>query len=427
MAQYSLQRNALLNQNDALYEVMMIANEHGTTGTGGFSSTTLDAFGRLKVSQPLTLFDSFTRYKDNAKFAVQTATGGLSAISSEDSASIDLQVTTTSGSKVVRESKRVFAYQPGKSLQVLNTFVMEEAKEGLRQRVGYFGSANGIFLELDGFELYLVKRAYGSDIRVHQTAWNLDILDGTGRSNAFLDISKAQIFWMDIEWLGVGSIRCGFVIDGVFIQCHTFHHANVVEGPYMATACLPIRYEIENTTTTASNSKLKQICSTVVSEGGYSLTGTPFSVGVELASRKDMTSANTYYPVIAIRLRNDRKDAIALPSGLSINVLGSGGTSLVSYRILENSHITGGTWLNADSDSNISYNTTMSSFIDGNILSQGYLTVTNQAAGNVDLKGDIFKYQLKRNFDSCEALLVAVASTGAGDDVVASIDWEEIT
>ncbi len=427
MAQYSLQRNALLNQNDALYEVMMIANEHGTTGTGGFTSTALDAFGRLRVSEPFTLFDSFTRYKENTKFSTQASVGGTHALSLDDSASIDMSVTTTQGSKVIRESKRVFAYQPGKSLQILNTFVMNEEKVGLRQRVGYFGSSNGIFLELDGLDLYLVRRSYGSDERVHQLAWNIDPLDGTGRSNVSLDISKAQIFWMDVEWLGVGSIRCGFVVDGIFLQCHTFHHANVTTRPYMATACLPIRYEIENTATTESNSKLKQICATVISEGGYTLTGIPLSVGVALTAKKDLTVANTYYPVLAIRLRNDRRDAIAIPNSISIQAVSSGGSSLLSYHVTEASQIVGGSWLNADSDSNVVYNTTMTSFVGGNIIHQGYFGASNQSSGNVDLKGDVFKYQLKRNFDSCETFLISVASSGAGDDVVASIDWEEIT
>jgi hypothetical protein len=426
MAQYSTQTNSLLNQNNALYEVMMIANDYGVTGTGGFSSTTIDAFGRLRSSQPLTLFDSFTRYKDNGKFAAQTSTGGAAALSVDDAASIDMTVTTSSGSKVVRESKRVFAYQPGKSLQILNTFVLNEAKENLRQRVGYFDTNNGIFLELDGSTLYLVKRAYGSDIRVAQEDWNVDIVDGTGRSTAYLDITKAQIFWTDIEWLGVGSVRCGFVIDGVFIQCHTFQHANIVAGPYMATACLPVRLEIENTSTTLSSSKLKQICSTVISEGGYSLTGAPYSSGINLGSEKDLTSADTYYPVLAIRLRNDRRDAIVIPTGVSIQGISAGGSNIIAYRIYDNATITGGTWSNVDSASNVSINKAPTSFTGGKIISQGFLSISNQASGSVDLRGDLFKFQLKRNFDSCESFMIVAGSSGSGDDVIAAIDWEEI-
>lgn len=426
MVQYSTQRNEKLDNNNAIYEVVMLADPYGGTSSGGNLSTSMDAFGRHRVSEPFTLFDSFTRYADNGKFATKTSGSAFTTIGA-DSASIDLTVDGTNGSYCYRESKRVFAYQPGKSLQVMSTFVMADGIPNLRQRVGYFSSTNGIFLEQDGTTLYLVKRSQGSDTRVIQDDWNIDPLDGTGRTNIFLDITKAQIFWTDIEWLGVGSVRCGFVIDGVFIHCHTFHHANTTIAPYMTTACLPVRLEIQNTGSTLLTNKLKQICSTVISEGGYTLTGTPRSASLTLGAEKDLSAADTYYPIIAIRLRNDRRDAIVLPSGIALQGVTNGG-SIIHYKVYKGSAISGGTWTYADSASSaVEYNANPSTFTGGKVLTQGFVSLSNQSAGTVDLKDAFFKFQLERNFDSSESFLLVAGTSNSGDDIMASIDWQEIT
>ena len=233
-----------------------------------------DSFGRLRVSEPFTLFDSSHRYRDNGLWATQTATGGTVVFDANEGC-VDLSVTTSSGSTVRRETYKVFAYQPGKSLLSLNTFVMAPAQTGLTQRVGYYGAANGMFLELANSTLSLVKRSSVTgvlvDTPVAQASWNVDPMDGTGPSGIILDITKAQILFMDFEWLGVGSVRCGFVIDGEFYTCHIFHHANIVTSTYITTASLPVRYEIFNTAGTVTSSTLKQICSSVISEGGYEL------------------------------------------------------------------------------------------------------------------------------------------------------------
>jgi hypothetical protein len=126
-----------------------------STATGAIAT---DAFGRLRTSAPLTLFDSSHRYADNDLWSTQTANGGATAFNANEGL-VALTTTTTSGSKVYRETTKVFSYQPGKSLLVLNTFVLEPAKTGLRQRVGYYGAANGMYLELADSTLSFVERS----------------------------------------------------------------------------------------------------------------------------------------------------------------------------------------------------------------------------------------------------------------------------
>jgi hypothetical protein len=189
--------------------------------------TNTDAFGRLRVSQPYTLFDSQNRYAADNQFDTSTVTGGSTTYLPNES-TLQLNVNTASGAEVVRQTFRSFPYQPGKGLLVLATFVMNEAKTNLRQRVGYFGTQNGLFFQLNNTTKSFILRTYISGSvddttrKVDQSAWNGDKLDGTGASGLTLDLTKPQILWMDFEWLGVGNVRCGFIINGEYIVCHTY-------------------------------------------------------------------------------------------------------------------------------------------------------------------------------------------------------------
>lgn len=404
------------------------------TVTGNVSITSnIDAFGRLRVSNPFTLMDSFHRYADNGKFYYSNTAGGTYALNT-NTASLDLTLNTTSGARVYKESKRVYAYQPGKSLQVLTTFVMNPAKTNLRQRIGYFGANNGFFLERSD-DVYFVKRSSvtGSvvDTPAVKSTWNVDPLDGTGPSGIVLNLDDPQIMWMDIEWLGVGSVRMGFVIGGQFIHCHTFHHANLnasPKGAYMQTACLPLRAEIENTSTTVSSSTLKQVCATVVSEGGYSLIGRPRTIGIEPvnSSTVQCVNAGTYYPVVSIRLNPSTLDAIALPKQIDVLPINAAN---YKWKIVQGATIAGAVWANAASDSVVQYNTNTAATMSGGIdLNAGYVTSTVQGGGSLSMTDDIFQYQLERNsFTSTpDVFTLAVASGTATSNVAGQILWEEL-
>jgi hypothetical protein len=422
-----------VRDNSNLYPVIKTQTVSGyplevtTVGVAG------DAFGRLRTSDPFTLFDSSHRYQDNNLWS--TATGVSSdATFNADAGLVDLNVTTTSGGYVTRETKQVFSYQPGKSLLVLNTFVMEPDKENLRQRVGYFNGSNGIYIQLDEGVLSFVKRSFvtGSvtETVVTQAQWNIDKLDGTGHSGKTLDITKAQIFWMDIEWLGVGTVRLGFVIDGVFIHCHSFHHANLIEATYITTASLPLRYEIINLDTTDSNSTLKQVCSTVISEGGYELRGEQRAIGTLISSPYDLTATGVRYPVASIRLKAspNRLDSIVIPTAIS--VLGQGNNGIYTWELVQDATTSGGTWSGVDSSSAVEYNISGSSTSGGTVVAKGYLASSNQGSTSVDIsKEALFAFQLKRNglTNLPEEFSLVVETKVAGHDVYGSLDFEEIS
>lgn len=435
MAQYRIDSHGYLPQEKTLFEVVMLADQYGNqVGPANPTGVAVDAFGRARVSMPFTLFDSSHRFKDNGLWVTSNSVN-TSVTFSPNEGVINLVVGTSTSNSVIRETTRVFSYQPGKSLQIFNTFAMANAQTNLVQKVGYYGANNGIYLEQSNNDIFFVQRSYTSgtlvETKVAQADWNADTLLGavnTSPSQRTLDLSKAQIMFTDIEWLGVGTVRCGFVIDGQIIHCHSFHHANEIITTYMTTASLPLRYEIANIGPTGNTSLMKQICSSVISEGGYELRGSQKSIALAVNAPRDLTSANTDYPVMSIRLKSDRLDAIVIPTAASLFGIGNNGRFL--YKLIDNGTLVSPSWVSGGNDSAVEYDISATSISGGNIVASGYFSSTTQSDTPVEiLKAALFRFQLQRNSftSNAYAFSVVVSALTAGDDVLASLDWEEIS
>ena len=437
MAQWrSDQRVLHRSHNKTLYEVNMLDNRFSPAGT------LTDAFGRLRTSAGYTLFDSSHRYQDNGKWSTSIAGTSNTEYKINESA-VNLNVNTANNSHVYRETNRVFSYQPGKSLLIMNTFAMNPPKAGLTQRVGYFNAENGIFLENDGTGNYLVLRSNvtgtPTDHRVAQADWNVDKFDGSGYASQStslehtggVNVAKTNILWMDIEWLGVGDVRCGFVVDGLMLPAHVFHNDNVNTTTYMTTATLPCRYEIKNTANTTSNSTLKQICSTVISEGGYELTGKSASISIPITTPKDLPTAGTFTPIISLRLRDSFKDAVAVLK--DVEFFGVTNNTSYRYKIIIGGTLTGASFANTANDSCIEYDTAATAITGGRDAQVGYVNVSAGAGGAaVNLsRADLFAYQFQRDPFAANnnGIIITLAGTGAtsGDNAVGAMTWEEIT
>ena len=395
------------------------------TITGGNVTTTitgtnLDAFGRLRVSNPVTLFDSQNRYIDGEQFSSTTATGGNVVYVANES-SFNLNVSAASGSSVIRQSKTVQGYQPGKSLLIMNTFAMATLKANCRQRVGYFTADNGIYFEAVGTQLNLVIRSSvtGSVVeeRIPQASWNGNTL----LSGTVLDPTLTQIFWCDVEWLGVGNVRTGFVINGEFIVCHTFQHANQPGNTtvYMTTATLNPRYEITNTGATSGASTMKQICSTVISEGGY----TP-STKIGYVSNNTVptrvSSANTVTALCSIRLNPAYPDAVVVPAQLDLLLID---VRYGQFQLIENATFT-------TSFSNVA-GSVVQTAIHSNVITDGTVVYSGLTSSRdeVEIGDDVKKrIQLWRTAAGTPSTLtLAVAYTAANADLLWKMGWEELS
>jgi hypothetical protein len=306
---------------------------------------------------------------------------------------------------------------------------MNTPKTNLRQRVGLFGANDGVFFENDGTYNYVVIRSgsTGVEERVRQDAWNGDRLNGLGGvtnpSGITLFPDRTQIFHADVEWLGVGSVRVGFVIDGAFIICHTFNHANQPGNTkvYMTTATLPIRYEITNTGVTANASMMTQICSTVISEGGYNNFGTTQSAGTG-TTQKRLSDSGTYYPIVSIRLNSSRLDSIVFPR--QIDVL-SPSVNYYRWVLFLNSTLTGATFATTSPTGTVDIDVAATALSGGIEIQSGYASAREvQILSAVDY----FQFQLGRTVTGVSDIVtLAIAATANNADVLAELGWQELT
>ena len=405
----------------------VVSGNVGVTGTANVAlgGTNLDAFGRLRISEPFTLFDSQNRYIDGEQFSSLTATGGNVVYVANES-SFNLNVSSTNGSSVIRQSKTVQAYQPGKSLLTMNTFAMATLKANLRQRVGYFTEGNGIYFEANGTSLFLVIRSSTTGVvveeRIAQASWNGNTLLDGNPSGIVLDPTLTQIFWNDVEWLGVGNVRAGFVINGQFIVCHTFQHANQPGNTtvYMTTATLNPRYEITNTGATSGNSTMKQICSTVISEGGFT-PSTKIGYVTNNTSATRVSSSNTVTSLCSIRLNPAYPDAVVIPAQIDLLLLD---VRYGQFQLIENATIANASFSNVAGS-------VVQSAIHTDTITNGTVVYAglNSSRDEVEIGEDIKKrLQLWRYANGTPSTLtLAVAYTATNADLLYKLGWEELT
>jgi len=405
-------------------------NVTGGSVVSTLGGTNLDAFGRLRVSNPVTLFDSQNLYVDSGQFSSVTANSGSVTYVANES-SFNLAVTSANGSSVINQSKITQPYQPGKSLLTMESFCMGTLKTGCRQRVGYFTDNNGVYFEANGENLFLVIRSTASgsvvEERIAQIDWNTDNLLGVGGttnpSGIELDPATVNIFWCDIEWLGVGSVRAGFVIDGNFIVCHKFNHANNVGNTkvYMTTATLNPRYEITNTSATSGSTTMKQICSTVISEGGYTPAPTIGYIGSGIQPTR-LSTGNVYTNLATIRLNPSCIDAVVLPSQIDLLLTD---VQYGSWQLVLNaSNVAGLTYANVNGGV-VQANTSAVQIGDGTVVYGG----VTSSRDTFTVAEDVSKrLQLGRYANGTPITLTLCAGYGANNaDLIWRFGWSEVT
>ena len=388
-------------------------------------SFNLDAFSRLRTGGPHSLFDSTQMFNDQPLFWENILTGNGTATYRQNEACTRLECTTTSGDKVIRQTKEYFKYQPGKSLRMAMTGIVGTGKTNVTKRVGYFDDHNGVFYEQTSTGLYVVERSYttGSVVenKIAQSNWNIDPLDGTGKSAITVDMSKGQIFVLDIQWLGMGRVRMGFSIDGEFYYCHQFLHSNIVDKVYMQTADLPLRYEIENTGTTVSNTYMDNVCVEIESEGGYNPKGVTRIVTTGLTHR---TVASSYVPIIALRLKSDYNRAQILP--LSFKTYNESNT-VVHVKLIHGATLTGASWVSAGTYSIAEYDVSATAYSGGEEIDDMF--VSSQGADRNQLASEVPEMLLKivSDYAGTSQILVLVGkSDGASSSVFGTLAFREV-
>jgi hypothetical protein len=341
-------------------------------------SPSIDAFDRLRVSDPVGLFESTLTYDEQLLLWNQEITGTATATHLPNESSIRMRVLTN-GDSVVRQTKDYFRYQPGKSQLIFLTFNFGTGDPNVTKRVGYFDSQNGVFLEEINGQIWMVLRSFVSgvavDNRIAQADWNLNTVGD-------FDPTKAHILIIDLEWLGVGRVRTGFVRDGIVQYVHQFVHANILPTVYMSTAQLPLRLETTAGVGFSGTNDFIGICGSVISEGGQDDNiGFPFSIR-NTALR---AVGGTPLPLLSIRPKttfNGLTNRVQVIQRL-FEIQNQASNSLVAYDVIYDGTLTGASWVSVDADSVIEYDISATSIAGGIVVASGFIASTNQSKSSV--------------------------------------------
>lgn len=393
------------------------------------TSPSVAGFSRLRVASPFALFDS-QHVLDSQPFSweTNTALGGVATFLPNE-ASMSLTVGPSSGSLCQRRSRERFRYQAARSHQVISTGVLGSSTLNVVQKIGYYDNLNGVYFQQSEFGLAVVLRSStsGSPIEtlVNQSDWNVDSFDGTGPSGIQLDPTKANIFYIEFEWLGAGVVRMGFSVNGVIYICHRFLNTNDIDSVYMGSGSLPCTYEIFTIGPIVGTVLMKQICTSVLSEGGQPLV--PFRATAGTGTTPVVVGTGQH-PIIIIRpsllFNGITNRAHVYPYAIDIVPLGN---QPIQVQAVFNPTIIGTpTWVSTSSFSGIEYTTTSGLTISGGVPVVSIFAnsgeVRHQALDNTTPHALVLD-----STGTIQTTLAIVGTSLEGETpVCGSINWKEI-
>jgi hypothetical protein len=374
-------------------------------------SGNLDAFSRLRVSTPFTLFDSKTLHNKASLFwsQVVSGTGGVN-FTGENDASVTLSANGN-GHYAIRQTTQRFNYQPGKSQIAIFTGVITPVSNAIK-RLGLFTSLTaapynpsvGLYFETqtDSPSSIAVVQQNSTNlvpsVSARREDWNIDKLDGNGPSGKTLQLSGANIFLVDYEWLGVGRVRFGTVIDGQICYCHEINNAGNVQGAYIRTPNLPVRAELRQIDAGTAPT-MKFICCTVMSEGGADFTGVTKAIDTgSAANGVTITAQGARRALLGLRLQALKLDSVNEVLNASVLPIPQSSSTAAGYRfeLVMNPTLSGTavTWNDVDVNSNFQYAVAPDNTVTlsgGTVITSGYSTLGQ----TIDLTGFRFEKFLR--------------------------------
>lgn len=350
-------------------------------------SPNLDGFSRLRISQPFNIFSSSNSLTSGRTFYETLTDGSGSTTFNQSKSEIQFNVFGNADS-VMLEQHGYNYYQPGKSQLIFITGVFGTLASNTHKKMGYYNDGDGLMFQSSGstFGITLRTSTSGSavDTFIPQSDWNLDTLN-TGStlnpSGIHLDVSKTNIYVINFQWLGVGRVNFAVDIDGQIIPVHEILNANSKTEVYMKTPNLPVRYEVISSGGT--DSTFKQICASVISEGGQEQFGFPTVVSNALTTR----TFSSRRAVLSVRLNTNFEGntnrIVTIPE--AIDLLSTTNTvnaywELILQRVILGENNLGGspTWTSL-SGTPIQYSIDGTTVSGGIVLDSGFFSTTNQS------------------------------------------------
>jgi len=423
MAQWNKQTQDFLNQERSLFEVYNIADHWGnqTDWRPQFSNN-----NRLKVAPYQTVFFNTFQYgKESDVWDEQVVGVGATATYNANSSNVVMQVGSTSGSKVVRQTKNVMRYIPGRAATLAFAIRLDTPQVGIRRRFGLFDENNGAYFEDDGGTYSYVIRSNTTGIvtetRVTRDNWNGEKFDGNGYTGVTADATKQQMISINYEWYGAGLVEFAWLIQNETIPSHTFDNSNTNDFVWCSTPFLPIRVEIENVTGVAGTHYIYQGSNSLIQEGEPEKLGILESVANPITGTT-LALANTFYPVVSLRLKSDSLAAVALIRSLQT---ATNDNTNVYWRLIENPTLTGASWTDhPDPNSFTQYDTSATAITGGNIVLSGFTISGGSSLVEVDDKAAL---QIGRSGIGTisDVYTLACASPNTNKAALAVLNWIE--
>jgi hypothetical protein len=422
MAQWNKNEQDYLNQERSLFEVFNIADHWGnqTDWRPQFSNS-----NRLKVAPYQTVFFNTFQYGKETDVWDERVVGVGTATHNVNASNVILQVGSTAGSRVIRQTKQVMRYIPGRSATLAFAIRLEQPQVGIRRRFGLFDEYNGTFFEDDGGTYSYVIRSTTTGIttetRVTRENWNGEKFDGNGWTGVTADPTKQQMISINYEWYGAGLVQFNWLMKNETIHSHTFDNSNTNNTVWCGTPFLPIRVEIENVTGVAGTHYLYQGSNSLIQEGEPEKLGTLLSINNPITGTT-MASANTFYPIISLRLKSNNLTGVMLLRSLQA---ATNDNTNVYWRLVENATLTGGTWVDhPDPNSFIQYNITATALSGGTNLLNGFTVGGGSQLIEVDSKAAL---QLGRSGIGTisDTYTLACASPNTNKAALAVLNWIE--
>jgi hypothetical protein len=384
----------------------------------------------LKVAGLYTLADLTNKYELDTNVWDSLTTSGGTTTHVPTQSGLRCTVTGVSGSSASLCTNTYYKYQAGYTQLVTLSIIHADIGQTNQIREwGYFDDSNGLFFRLNGTALSIVERSSTSGVAVDtvisQSTWNVDKFDGTGTSGVTIDVSKGNLYEIEIQWFGVGTTR--YFCNGILL--HEVAHANTLTVPFMTTAQLPIAMRIRNSAT-STTSNITLICARVAAQAQLH---DPQEWVWSAFTSNDTLIGTTEKPVISIRAKNMFNSITnrswILPRKLSISTEGY----KLSYKIYVNATLTGSSYNSVASGSAAEYDVSATSFSGGDLIYRGF--IDGAGHDNIDLSM-FFKVmgRMIRNsgfagsgVNSNDSLTIAAACEDVGRTRVrANIIWTEI-
>lgn len=381
---------------------------------------------RRKISTSRQIFFNTYQYTKDPQIWDEQTTGNASSTFSEYAGGVFLNVGESAGDEIIRQTRNVIQYIPGRSNEVTFAIRLNPFEEGVRKRFGVFNEFNGTYFEKGVDDYYLVIRRNTPDgveeRRVSRSEWNVDQLDGTGPSGLDFQEDKIQMFSLEYEWYGAGVVEYKVIFDNNSYPLHRFNSANIEELPWSNTPFVPIRFELTNVAGTSGTHQILVGSSAVSSEGDEVPLGREQNITTPLTG-VTTGDANVFVPVLSIRLKSDRLGGVIIPIEFQTATLDNTG---VFFRVMRDVTLTGADWQSVDDDSFVEYDHDATDASGGSVIQTGFVSPTNQ--------GVVFSFpentirQLGRNDmgTTAQTFTLLAATVTGNKDVFSSLSWVEI-